>query len=140
MIKMKARSWILLFVLALVVAFAAGVRQGYIVAERNMQNRAMWSNQEGAVGNRTPLSLPPLREVTNTQCGVTYLMPESIASASGLFDVRCDQSASDAAVLWPKSGYQTISLASPGGTMTFWIKSPAELMTLMTHTLKLMPR
>lgn len=118
MVKMKFQSWLLLAVLAILVAFAAGIRQGIAVEKKNSK----------AVN---------LFEVADKKCGVQYLLPDTIASDSETISIKCDVQASDTATMFTKGGYVLVDVASSSASMKVWVKAPPELQLLLQNTIKL---
>lgn len=136
MVRMKFQSWLLLAVLAVVVSFAAGIRQGISVEKQNgIQQRA----QEAKVQpTPTPLPAAHFLEVVDTQCGVQYLLPDSVASGSGLVQINCKAQDSSIAAKLQKQGYQSVPIASDSATVDIWVKAPRELELLLQRTMRSM--
>ena len=133
---MKFQSWLLLAVLAVIVSFAAGIRQGISVEKQNsIQQRA-----QGAKVQPISTSVPAadFLEVVDTQCGVQYLLPDSVASGSGLVQINCKAQDSSIAAKLQKQGYQSVSIASDSATVDIWVKAPRELELLLRRTMRSM--
>ncbi len=133
MITMRARSWVLLALLALVVAFAAGVRQGYSVNSKNLARLQELMSQKDAQNKATyALSLV---EVANDKCNVSYLYPEVTSSNEATLEMLCDLPASREASLRREQGYVEVSVSSSSGRMSVWIKAAPNIAQLVSRTL-----
>lgn len=115
--KMKLQSWLLLAVLAILVSFAAGIRQGISVEKKNSKAVRFY-------------------EVSDKKCGVRYLLPDTVTLDSETISINCDAQASGAATLLTQEGYTPVSVATSGGVMKVWMRAPQELQLLLQSTLK----
>jgi hypothetical protein len=117
MVKMKLQSWLLLAVLAILVAFAAGIRQGIAVEKKNSK-------------------ILRLYKTVDQKCRVQYLLPETVVPDSKVISINCDAQASGAAALLTQEGYTPVSVATSGGVMKVWMRAPQELDLLIQSTMR----
>lgn len=117
MVKMKFQSWLLLAILAILVAFAAGIRQGVSVEKKNSKAVRFY-------------------EVSDKKCGVRYLLPDTVTLDSETISINCDVQASGAAAMLTKEGFSPVSVATSGGVMKVWMRAPQELGLLLQRTTK----
>lgn len=114
---MKLQSWLLLAILAILVAFAAGIRQGIAVEKKNSKVLRLY-------------------ETVDQKCGVQYLLPETVAPDSKVVSINCEAQASGAAALLTKEGYTSVHVATSGGVMDVWMRTPQELELLIKRTMR----
>ena len=114
---MKLQSWLLLAVLAIIVAFAAGIRQGVAVEKKNSKVLRLY-------------------QTVDQKCGVQYLLPETVVPNSERISINCDAQASGAAAMLTKEGYTPVSVATSGGVMKVWMKAPQELELLIQSSMR----
>ncbi len=132
---MKIQSWLLLALLAIVVAFAAGIRQGMSVERRNIAKVEQLRVQ-------TPTTLPSptqpieFKNVVDDKCNVRYLLPSSLASASGVISINCDKLSSSASAELQEQGYSAVTVASGAANLDMWVKAPKHLETLLLRTIQ----
>lgn len=131
---MKPQSWILLIVLATVVSFAAGLRQGVTVERRNITQQASLSKV--VAPTTTPLVTQHFYQVFNDACGLQFVLPGNFSSDSAQLDVICAQQTSTTAAQLKENGYKRTAIASGAGELDVWIKSPPDLQLLIDQTIK----
>jgi len=117
--KMKLQSWLLLAVLAILVAFAAGIRQGVSVEKKNGK-------------------ILRLYETVDQKCGVQYLLPETVEPDPKVISIICEAQASGTAAMLTKEGYTPVSVATSGGVMKVWMRAPQELELLINRSMRSM--
>ena len=115
--KMKLQSWLLLAILAILVAFAAGIRQGIAVEKKNSM-------------------VVHFYEVADKKCGIQYLLPDTVVPESQVVSVNCDAQASGAAAMLTKNGYTPVTVATSGGVMKVWMRAPQELELLIQSSMR----
>jgi hypothetical protein len=127
--KLKSQSWILLLGLALIVAFAAGIRQGSSVEKENVR-------RQNEILKLTPSPEPSFKYhiIKNERCGVTYLLPDHIASESSKVDIVCDDVEGTRSSSLVHDGYTGIPVN--GNEQTIWVKVPQNLLELVTRSLR----
>lgn len=118
MAKMKLQSWLLLVTLAIIVAFAAGIRQGVNVEKKNSKATHYY-------------------EVADHKCGVRYLLPDTVTQNLEPISINCDTQASGSAAMLAKQGYTSMDVASSSGSMQVWVRAPQELILLLQSTIRL---
>ena len=115
--KMKLQSWLLLAILAILVSFAAGIRQGVNVEKKN--NKVVH-----------------FYDATDRKCGVRYLLPDTVTLDSGTISINCEAQASGSATTLMKEGYTPVSVATSGGVMSVWMRAPQELELLIQSSMR----
>lgn len=135
MIKMKLQSWLLLAVLAVVAAFAAGIRQGISVERRNILKEQNLRVQSVAT---TPSPTQPVdfKDMVDEKCNIRYLLPSNIASDSGTISINCDTPNSTTSAKLQEQGYMAVSVASKPAKLDMWIKAPKNLESLILRTIQ----
>jgi hypothetical protein len=93
-----------------------------------------------AAARSTPTSSPTVHflEVVDKKCGVQYLLPDHVASDSGMITLECNARESSAVAKLQKQGYQSVSIASDSAMVDVWVKAPQELELLLKRTMRSM--
>ncbi len=132
---MKPQSWLLLVLLAIVAAFAAGVRQGVHVERRNIAKEQQLRSQSVTI---LPSPTEPIefKNVVDDKCNVRYLLPSSLASGSGMISINCDKLDASVSAKLEQQGFTVVSIASAGAKLKMWIKAPKNLESLILRTIQ----
>lgn len=131
--RIKTQSWMLLIILALIVAFAAGVRQGLSVEKENASRLAN-------LLKLTPSPLPSFgyHAVIDQYCGVSYMLPDYITSASAEIDSTCDNVDGTRSASLTQNGYIQIPITNNWGYVVndMWFRIPHNLVDLVKRTIQ----
>lgn len=131
--KLKSQSWVLLVGLALIVAFAAGIRQGLLVEKEN-------GRRHSVILKLTPSPTPSFgyRVVQDERCGVSYLTPDYIASESSTTSITCDNTDGTRSADLAKEGYIETPVYTDGYlSQTVWIKTAKNLLDLVNRSIQM---
>lgn len=126
--KKKIQPWLLLYILGLLVAFAAGARQGGRVGRENTNKLERLVQDLKSTPVAVPTFPPTLFNVTGViPCGVRFLLPESVSTESAGILVHCEDNNLPEAEILQKDGYVRTPVPKSNPLMYVWIKSPPEL-------------
>lgn len=131
--KLKSQSWMLLVGLSLIVAFAAGIRQGLSVEKEN-------GRRQNEILKLTPSPTPSFgyRVVQDERCGVSYLRPEYITSDSSIISITCDNTDGTRSADLTKEGYVETPVYKDGYlSQSVWIKTTENLLNLVNRSIQI---